>query len=109
MIIVQQGLKIIKFRDIADGNLIYTNDKNGFVKESVVTKKALRVLKAGDVLITSAAHSGENIGKKTAYVRTLPDKLPVIYFTGELLNIRSIQAADTNARSAVSLISLAKS
>jgi len=39
-----------------------------------------------DILITSAAHSGENIGKKTALVRVLPEKYQKVFFTGELLN-----------------------
>jgi type I restriction enzyme S subunit len=79
--------KVIKFRDLQDGDIVFTNNKAGFVNYDY---KKYKELLLNDVLITSAAHSGENIGKKTALVRVLPEKHKKVFFTGELLNIRSL-------------------
>jgi len=82
------SLKVIKFRDVNNGVVDFFNDKTGFVRvdEAVVT--SMTELKMWDVLTTSAAHSGENIGKKTAIVTELPEKFERVFFTGELLNVR---------------------
>jgi restriction endonuclease S subunit len=82
------NLKVVKFRDIQDGRVDFANAKDGFVRNNRGALSGLRELRRGDVLITSAAHSGENIGKKCAYVSSLPEKFARIFFTGELLNIR---------------------
>src|SRR5574341_624906 len=79
-------LKIIKFRDLRDGGIDFSNPKAGFVKTDAIP--GLRELREGDVLITSSAHSGENIGKKCALVSTIPSEFARVFFTGELLNIR---------------------
>jgi len=50
----------------------------------------LKKLKKKDILITSAAHSGENIGKKCSIISELPPTYESIFFTGELLNIRCL-------------------
>jgi type I restriction enzyme, S subunit len=82
------NLKVVKFRDIQDGRVDFSNAKDGFVRNDRDALSGLRELHRGDVLITSAAHSGENIGKKCAYVSSLPEEFAQIFFTGELLNIR---------------------
>src|SRR6266700_1353741 len=82
------SLKVVKFRDIHGGRVDFSNAKDGFVRDNRDALSGLRELRRGDVLITSAAHSGENIGKKCAYVSNLPDPFPRVFFTGELLNIR---------------------
>lgn len=82
------SLKVVKFRDIQESHVDFSNAKNGFVRENGGAVFGLRELRCGDVLITSAAHSGENIGKKCAYISSLPEQFAHIFFTGELLNIR---------------------
>lgn len=82
------GLKVVKFRDLHDGAIDFSKAESGFVRAGSVASTRLRELKAGDVLITAAAHSGENIGKKCAYVASLPPEFDRVFFTGELLNIR---------------------
>jgi type I restriction enzyme S subunit len=90
------SLKVVKFRDIHDGRVDFSNAKDGFVRNNRDVPSGLRELRPGDVLITSAAHSGENIGKKCAYVSSLPDQFSRVFFTGELLNIRCLD--DTLSR-----------
>ncbi len=90
------SLKVVKFRDIHDGRVDFSNAKDGFVRNNGDALSSLRELRPGDVLITSAAHSGENIGKKCAYVSSLPDQFSRVFFTGELLNIRCLD--DTLSR-----------
>jgi len=80
--------KVIKFRDLKIGYIDFENSKNGFVNPESKKFSSFRELKKNDVLITSAAHSGENIGKKSAFVNKLPTKYEKIFFTGELLNTR---------------------
>ena len=82
------SLKVVKFRDIQNGFIDFQNSKDGFVAPDVSVVSTLRELQRGDVLITSAAHSGENIGKKCAFVSSLPGEFERVFFTGELLNIR---------------------
>jgi type I restriction enzyme S subunit len=81
-------LKVIKFRDLRDGRIDFQTSKDGFLRDNGNVIPGLRELRPHDVLITSAAHSGENIGKKCAYVESLPRCFDRIFFTGELLNIR---------------------
>lgn len=80
--------KVVKFRDVSNGKINYSTDKDGFVIDDTSVISALKELKMLDVLTTSSAHSGENIGKKTAIVKELPEKYKKIFYTGELLNIR---------------------
>jgi len=80
--------KVVKFRDLKDGSVDFENAKQGFVRADASLLRTLKELRCGDVLITSAAHSGENIGKKCAYVSEIPSKFERVYFTGELLNVR---------------------
>jgi type I restriction enzyme, S subunit len=80
--------KVVKFRDLKDGFIDFENAKQGFVRTDTSLLRTLKELQCGDVLITSAAHSGENIGKKCAYVSEIPSKFERVYFTGELLNLR---------------------
>jgi len=80
--------KVIKFRDLKNGMVDFKNAKQGFIKADQTLLAKLKELRQGDVLITSAAHSGENIGKKCSYVSSLPPEFQSIYFTGEILNIR---------------------
>ena len=81
-------LKVVKFRDLQDGGINFHNSKDGFVGADGGTIRGLRELRKGDVLITAAAHSGENIGKKCAYASSLPSEFEHVFFTGELLNLR---------------------
>ena len=69
-----------------EGRVDFSNAKDGFVRDNRGALSGLRKLRRGDVLITSAAHSGENIGKKCAYVSNLPEPFSQVFFTGELLN-----------------------
>lgn len=82
------SLKVIKFRDVNNGVVDFFNDKTGFVRVDEAVVSSMTELKMWDVLTTSAAHSGENIGKKTAIVTELPEKYERVFFTGELLNVR---------------------
>ena len=82
------GLKVVKFRDLHNGSIDFSKAEAGFIRAGSGVSTGLRELRAGDVLITSAAHSGENIGKKCAYVSSLPSEFDRVFFTGELLNIR---------------------
>ena len=82
------SLKVIKFRDVNNGVVDFFNDKTGFVRVDEAVVSSMTELKMWDVLTTSAAHSGENIGKKTAIVTELPEKFERVFFTGELLNVR---------------------
>jgi type I restriction enzyme S subunit len=82
------SLKVVKFRDIQNGLIDFQNTKDGFVAPNAAVITTLRELQRGDVLITSAAHSGENIGKKCAFVSSLPAEFERVFFTGELLNVR---------------------
>ena len=82
------SLKVIKSRDVNNGVIDFFNDKTGFVRVDEAVVSSMTELKMWDVLTTSAAHSGENIGKKTAIVTELPEKFERGFFTGELLNVR---------------------
>ncbi len=79
--------KVIKFRDLKIGTVDFKNAKQGFVKADKKVHAKLKELRQGDVLITSAAHSGENIGEKcsTSFRYLGVEKN---FFTGEILNIR---------------------
>lgn len=81
--------KVIKFRDLKSGLVDFSNAKNGYVMDKTEIVSSLKLLQEKDVLITSAAHSGENIGKKCAYIKRIPDQFEGVFFTGELLNIRA--------------------
>lgn len=81
--------KVVKFRDLKSGHVDFSNAKDGYVMDKTGIVSSLRPLQEKDVLITSAAHSGENIGKKCAYIKRIPDQFEGIFFTGELLNIRA--------------------
>ncbi len=82
--------KVVKFRDLKSGYVDFGTPKDGFIDTADETR-GYRDLARGDVLITSAAHSGENIGKKCAYIRELPEEFDQIIFTGELLNLRAAE------------------
>ncbi len=79
--------RILKFRDIRDGALDYSSSKAGFVTDNRDALAGLRPLLLGDVLLTASAHSGDQIGKKCAYVDRLPDADGGVFFVGELLGI----------------------
>jgi len=81
--------KVVKFRDLKSGHVDFSNAKDGYVMDKTEIVSSLRPLQEKDVLITSAAHSGENIGKKCAYIKRIPDQFECVFFTGELLNIRA--------------------
>jgi type I restriction enzyme S subunit len=79
--------RIIKFRDLQAGRLDLSVTAAGFVADHPEALKGLREVRAGDVLLTASAHSGEQIGRKCALVRDLPKTGGSVYFVGELLRI----------------------
>jgi type I restriction enzyme, S subunit len=81
--------RIIKFRDLTASGTNYSKTKAGYVVDQSDALNGLRPLSKGDVLVTASAHSGEQIGRKCAYVGSLPDADGGVYFVGELLGITS--------------------
>jgi type I restriction enzyme S subunit len=81
--------RIIKFRDLTVAGIDYSVSKAGYVVQSPIALNGLRPVFLGDVLITASAHSGDQIGKKCAFVDRLPDVTGNTYFVGELLGITS--------------------
>jgi type I restriction enzyme, S subunit len=79
--------KIIKFRDLTDRGIDFSATKAGFVFDAPEALNGLRTLLLGDVLVTASAHSGDQIGKKCAYVDHLPNATGDVFFVGELLGI----------------------
>lgn len=79
----------MKFRDITDKGINYSEFKAAYVVDNPSVLKGLRHLSRGDVLVTASAHSGDQIGKKCAYVDRLPEVKGGVYFVGELLGITS--------------------
>ena len=79
--------RIVKFRDVTVDGIDYSIQKAGYVVDTPGVVKALRPLHRGDVLITASAHSGDQIGKKCAYVDQLPIVHGGVYFVGELLGV----------------------
>lgn len=81
--------RIIKFRDITNNTIDYSITKAAYVVNDPKAFGGLRTLYIGDVLITASAHSGDQIGKKCAYIDHLPKVQGEIYFVGELLSVTS--------------------
>lgn len=81
--------RIVKFRDIADNTIDYSKLKAAYVVTDPAVLRGLRPLNIRDVLITASAHSGDQIGKKCAYIDHLPEVQGGIYFVGELLGVTS--------------------
>ena len=81
--------RIVKFRDVTDKGVAYSESKAAYVVDNPSALKVLRPLSIGDVLVTASAHSGDQIGKKCAYVESLPEIKGGVYFVGELLGITS--------------------
>ena len=81
--------RIIKFKDISKNGLEYSGKKDSFIDDNPEVLKSLRKIQVGDVLLTASAHSGDNIGKKTAFVDKLPCDGDDTYFVGELLAVTS--------------------
>lgn len=79
--------RIVKFRDLKSGSVDYSASKAAYVVDSPKALKGLRPLRAGDVLVTASAHSGDQIGKKCAYIDRLPKKEGNVFFVGELLGV----------------------
>jgi len=79
--------RIVKFRDITDKGVDYSESKAAYVINDPAVLKGLRPLSIGDVLVTASAHSGDQIGKKCAYVDHLPEVVGGTFFVGELLSI----------------------
>jgi len=85
--------RVIKFRDVTNEGLVLTKTKKGFVDDSQDVIRTLEPLRVGDVLLTASAHSGDQIGKKTAYVDRLPDDADAFFFVGELLGVTANKKA----------------
>jgi type I restriction enzyme S subunit len=79
--------RIVKFRDVTEEGIDYSANKAAYVLDAPSVLKALRPLHLGDVLITASAHSGDQIGKKCAYVDHLPVVDGGVFFVGELLSV----------------------
>ncbi len=81
--------KIIKFRDIdVFGNINWQTSDKGFVASESDMVSKLREVEAGDVFVTASAHMSEHIGKKAAFVKTLPSQFEMVFVVGEILQIR---------------------
>lgn len=82
--------KILKFRDVRDdGSIDWGNDEEGWIDTRYVDTAPFVPLESDTILLTNAAHSLENIGKKMGYVERLPDGVPICFFVGELTAIRA--------------------
>jgi len=79
--------RIVKFRDISYNGVNYSISKAAYVPDDPKIVRELKKLRVGDVLLTASAHSGDQIGKKCAYVDHLPNIQGGVYFAGELLGI----------------------
>ncbi|HEC92601.1 MAG TPA: hypothetical protein ENI51_06395 [Candidatus Atribacteria bacterium] len=83
------GLKVLKFRDVLEtGEIFWNSNENGFIKKDRTNE--LREAMIKDILITSAAHSPESIGKKLAIVEDIPTIFKKVFFVGELICVRVI-------------------
>lgn len=79
------GVKILKFRDLTtQGEIVWDNHKAGYVRAD----RRWSTAEVGDVLVTSAAHSPEQIGRKVAYFGQVPEDFGRVCFSAELLAIR---------------------
>lgn len=77
------GIRIIKFRDIANGKINWAPGFRSFVRSEYESR--LRPLKVGMTLIGADAHNPEYIGKKVSFTDSIPQE-PVFY-AGELITI----------------------
>ena len=75
------GVQIIKFRDLTPAGIVWTNKHNGFVPDQYAP--ALKPLVVGMTLVGADAHNPEYIGKKVCFVDNLPSS--PIFFSGELI------------------------
>jgi hypothetical protein len=83
-------IKIVKFRDVKDdGTIDFANDDEGWLDSRYVDTSKLVDLPTEAILLTNAAHSLDQIGKKLAYVRSAPDHRVRYCFVGELTAIKS--------------------
>ncbi len=80
------SIKVIKFRDLSiEGRIVWDNNELGFIHH---TDEKWQYLALGDVLVTAAAHTPEQIGKKIAIVNHIPSEYSRVAVTGELLILR---------------------
>lgn len=77
------GIRIIKFRDIANGKINWTPGFRSFVRSEYESR--LRQLKVGMTLIGADAHNPEYIGKKVSFTDSIPQE--PVFFSGELITI----------------------
>ncbi len=84
--------KIIKYRDLVAGKIIWSNSEKGFVVESDTVLAQCKELNTKDVLVGASAHSSEHIGRKISFIENIPADYRKVFFVGELLCIR----ADSN-------------
>ncbi len=89
------GVRIIKYRDIMDNGKI--NWKGGF--RSFVSREYtqdLKVLHPNSTLIGADAHDPCSIGKKIAFVESIPKEVGECYYSGELIaiNVRNEKMID---------------
>lgn len=83
-------IKIVKFRDVVESGIVdYLNDEEGWIDSTYSDDSDLINLEPGSILLTNAAHSTEHIGKKVAFVESIPNIASRVCFVGELTSIRS--------------------
>ena len=77
------GIRIIKFRDIANRKVNWTPGFRSFVRSEYESR--LRQLKVGMTLIGADAHNPEYIGKKVSFTDNIPQES--VFYSGELITI----------------------
>jgi hypothetical protein len=93
-----EGVKILKFRDVREVGIDWTNCDQGFVPPELVDAHRLRVLENETTLITASAHSADQIGRKISFVDALPTEFETVVFTGELCAVRTRDASVMDPR-----------
>ncbi len=87
------GAKVLKFRDVTSNGICWKNAQRAYVPDTTAETRKLRTVLEGDILITSASHTGKSIGTKLALVEDVPKGFNRVYFVAELLAIRPNQDA----------------
>lgn len=83
-------IKMVKFRDVLEtGEVDYYNDEEGWFDSRYADDSDLVDLLPETILLTNAAHSTGHIGKKVAYVESIPNIASRVCYVGELTGIRS--------------------
>ena len=82
--------KILKVRDIEEnGSINWDIEEKGFIDENLAQSYKNYLVKTGDILFTSSAHSPEHIGKKIAIIKSIPSRFKQVYHVAELIRVRT--------------------